>query len=149
MPYVELSSGAIIETATPSMWDGAKPLSIREGKAKQKAYAIDNLRLSLDPHDKIYTVLRHVSASGMQRRLDVYMMLDGEPHRITNTVAHATGYGLKDSQIVVGGCGTDAGFSVVYSLGCALWPNGTPEPHGTRNGRPDSEGGYALKHSWI
>ena len=148
--FLELSHGSIIETAYPSMYgEGAKPLSQKEGKAKQKAYAIRNLRLSLDPKDTIYTVLRHVSASGMSRRLDVFIMFDNEPHRITNSVAYATGYQLKDGQIVVGGCGTDAGFSVVYSLGCALWPEGTPVPHGTRNGQPDSDGGYALKHRWI
>jgi hypothetical protein len=31
----------------------------------------------------------------------------------------------------------------------ALWPNGTDTPHGTRNGEPDTNGGYALKHRWM
>ena len=51
----------------------------------------------------------------------------------------------KHGGLVVGGCGFDAGFEVVYNLGSLLWPNGTPEPHGTRNREPDSTGGYALK----
>lgn len=37
----------------------------------------------------------------------------------------------------------------VYSLGRTLWPDGTRAPHGRRNGQPDSDGGYALKHSWL
>ncbi|AFU86493.1 hypothetical protein D869_gp090 [Caulobacter phage CcrRogue] len=51
--------------------------------------------------------------------------------------------------IKVGGCGMDMGFHLVYSLGRTLWPNGTKKPHGSRNGEPDRDGGYALKHSWL
>jgi len=43
----------------------------------------------------------------------------------------------------------DMGFHVVYNLGRTLWPEGTPEPHGTRNGEPDRDGGYALNHQWL
>ena len=51
--------------------------------------------------------------------------------------------------LVIGGCGMDMGFHVVYNLGRAMWPDGTPDPHGTRNGEPDRDGGYALKHRWL
>ena len=51
--------------------------------------------------------------------------------------------------IVCGGCGMDMGFELVYTLGLTLWPNGTPKPHGKRNGQPDRDGGYALKHDWL
>jgi hypothetical protein len=51
--------------------------------------------------------------------------------------------------IVVGGCGMDMGFHLVYNLGATLWPKGTEKPHGTRNGEPDTSGGYALKSRWI
>ena len=37
----------------------------------------------------------------------------------------------------------DMGFQAVYCLGLSLWPDGTPEPHSTRNGEPDTNGGYA------
>lgn len=53
------------------------------------------------------------------------------------------------SGIAIGGCGMDMGFSLVYDLGRTLWPNGTPKAHSTRNGEPDRDGGYALKHQWI
>lgn len=87
----------------------------------------------LKPGDTVYTVLRHVSSSGMSRRIDCYAI--GIAKR------HASKQGL-----VVPGCGMDMGYHLVYSLGCALWPKGTKKPHGTRNGEPDSTGGYALKH---
>jgi hypothetical protein len=54
-----------------------------------------------------------------------------------------------DGGIKIGGCGMDMGFDLVYSLGATLWPNGTRKPHGTRNGEPDSAGGYALNHRWM
>jgi hypothetical protein len=38
---------------------------------------------------------------------------------------------------------------VTRNLGATLWPDGTPEPHGTHNGQPDRAGGYALKHQWL
>lgn len=51
----------------------------------------------------------------------------------------------KDGALMLGGCGYSKPSHIGYSLGRALWPDGTPEPHGTRNGEPDSDGGYALK----
>ena len=41
------------------------------------------------------------------------------------------------------------GYHVVYNLGYTLWPKGTSKPHGTRNGEPDSDGGYALRQYWV
>lgn len=65
-------------------------------------------------------------------------------------VSRALGYRIgSHGGIVMGGCGMDMGFSLVYNLGSALWPNGTPTPHGTRNREPDSTGGYALKSRWL
>jgi len=55
----------------------------------------------------------------------------------------------KQNAVKISGCGMDMGSAVVYDLGYRLWPNGTPTPHGTRNGTPDSSGGYALKYQWI
>jgi hypothetical protein len=55
----------------------------------------------------------------------------------------------RDGSLVIGGCGMDMGFHVVYTLGSYLWPAGPDKPRGTRNGEPDSDGGYALKHRWL
>lgn len=65
--------------------------------------------------------------------------------------AKAAGYSWDTDRqgIRMGGCGMDMGFQAVYSLGAALWPNGTKRAHGMRNGEPDHAGGYALKHRWL
>jgi hypothetical protein len=55
----------------------------------------------------------------------------------------------KNNGVKVAGCGMDMGFHLIYSLSYALFPKGTDAPHGTRNGVPDSDGGYALKHEWL
>lgn len=130
---------------------GWTPCTAKEAKAARQRYAVAKLKQWLKPGQGVATVLTHVSSSGMSRRLKCVIAVDGAPFNITRYVAQATGYSLNDREgsIVVGGCGTDAGFQVVYGLGCALWPDGTPEPHGTRNGEPDSDGGYALKQAWL
>lgn len=102
----------------------------------------------LKPGDTVYTILRHVSRSGTHRRIS---LLTGDMHSLDWLIEQA-GWGRtrRDKEgLVADGCGMDMGFHLVYNLGRALWPNGTPEPHGRRNGEPDSCGGYALKHRWV
>jgi hypothetical protein len=88
--------------------------------------AIAELRETLKPGTTVYTVLRHVSRSGMSRDIDVYAMEDNEPRRITWSVAQATGirYDRKAEALKVGGCGMDMGFHVVYNLSRALYDRG-------------------------
>lgn len=114
----------------------------------QRNESLARLHEILKPGDTVHTVLRHVSASGMTRHISV---IAGECNDITWYVMHALGERRSDKTggLVIGGCGMDMGFQVVYNLGYALWPDGTPEPHGTRNGEPDTCGGYALKHRWL
>lgn len=138
-----------------------------------------NLREQLKPGDRVYTVLRHVARSGMTRWIDVYRIADGNPLRITWTVARAIGatYSRKREALEVGGCGMDVGFEVAYNLGRALYPDGFGcigdacrsndhsngdrdyTPHGHRGPRYDGtkeslkhwhkEGGYAFRHEWL
>lgn len=105
----------------------------------------------IKPGTTVYAILRHVSYSGMSRRVDFVVIKKNKPICITHQVAKALDYqqSKKDGALVVGGCGMDMGFHVVYSLGQFLWPHGTRKPHGTRNGEPDREGGYAIKHEWL
>jgi len=119
-------------------------------------YAIRRLRSILKPGDKLFTILRHVSASGMLRRISVVKATTdhlGQPTIITldHLVGDAAGYKQHRNKpgLIAHGAGMDMGYDIVYNLGKALWPDGTPEPHGTRNGSPDSDGGYALKHEWL
>jgi hypothetical protein len=124
--------------------------------AAEKQEAIETLLSILKPGDTIYCNLAHVSKSGMMRVINFYVPLvddDGKPwiRRIDWLMCKAAGlrYNRRHEGVEMGGCGMDMGFAAVYGLGYALWPNGTPEPHGRRNGEPDGDGGYALKHSWM
>ena len=148
--YVELESGSIIETDNLSIWPEAKRLSKAEGKRRLKAEALKDLRKTLRPGDTVYSVLRHVSASGMSRRIDFYVMKKNRPVFLSGQIGRVLDLSRgKNDGLVVGGCGMDMGFHVVHNLGYALWPKGTKKPHGTRNGEPDSDGGYALNHKWM
>ena len=84
----------------------------------------------------VYTVLRHVSKSGMYRALDVYIMRNNEPLRITWSVCKALGYRYDQNHEALGttGCGMDMGYGVAASLSRALF-------HGT-----DRAKRYKVKH---
>lgn len=123
--------------------------------------AIKNLRdFGVKPGTTIYTHLETVSRSGMSRRISVFIVAKsryskpkGKPYiqGISQLVAQAIGntYDRNYQAVKIDGCGMDMGFAIVYNLGLAMWPKGTSKPHGTRNGEPDSDGGYALKQEWL
>ena len=77
------------------------------------------------PRPIIYTILRHVSKSGMSRDISAFTILNGEKISLTYTIAEATGQKCITSQgfnaIRVSGCGMDMGFSLVYGVICALY----------------------------
>ena len=126
------------------MGSGAK------GKAASAEYCKAELRALLTPGAKVYCILRSVSSSGMSRAISLYVKSEGDMRNIDSLSADALGYKLsKKEGLLVSGCGMDMGFALVDHLGCALWPNGTGTPHGTRNGQLGTAGGYALKHVWL
>ena len=90
--------------------------------------SLTKLREWIKPGDTVYTVLRHVSRSGMSRNISV-VLIDGDAMLHPNhAVACVTGAplvrgGMNDA-IKVGGCGMDMGFALVYDLSARLWPNG-------------------------
>lgn len=119
----------------------------------EKAEAFAEFHKMLKPGDTVYTIVENVSRSGMSRTIRVVLMKcddKGEPYTMHPNYSISKLLGLprdkKREGVKIGGCGMDMGFQLVYLLGAALWPTGTPEPHGRRNGEPDSDGGYALKH---
>lgn len=123
-------------------------------KASTQAYkqeAIDYLLTILKPGDTVFTTVKQVARSGMSRHITLHIIDGTDIRDITRLVGRAIGERQSDKTggLVIGGCGMDMGLHVVYTLGYALWPDGTPEPHGTRNGAPDSAGGYALKQRWL
>lgn len=91
----------------------------------EKTEAIAKLREWLKPGDTVYTILRHVSRSGMQREISVVINRDGEMLHPNYSVAKALGYRQgKSDGIIMGGCGMDMGFALVYNLSRALFAEG-------------------------
>jgi hypothetical protein len=135
-------------------------------KQQERDEAIERLKTMLKPGQTVYTVLRHVSRSGMSRTIDLYTFdKKGNKQYLTYNAAKALDYRQNDEGLVVGGCGMDMGFLVVYSLSRVLWRNGAPctgknctsNDHTNGMPRPErgskklvhSDGGYTLRQEWL
>ena len=118
---------------------------------EEKDRARRTLERILKPGTTVHTILRHVTASGMQRSIQMKVVSGGDIVDISWSVAAVLDASMdaKHGGIKVSGCGEDMGYALVHDLGMTLWPKGTDKPHGMRNGEPDSFGGYALRHRWI
>lgn len=143
----------------------------KAARAEQEE-AREVLREILKPGDTVYTVLRHVSRSGMMRAIDAYVIEDDSPRWISTYAARAAGYkySRKYEAIEMGGCGMDMGFALVYGLSRALWPDGfgcigqeCPSNDHSNSDRDytvnlgrgihanhwHQSGGYALRQRWM
>lgn len=134
--------------------------------------ALATLRKLLPPGSRVYVAVRHVSRSGMMRRLTACVVDDGALFNIDHLIAQA---GIarrhRDGGIVMNGVGMDMTFALVYNIGRALYADGYKcsgstgwTPTGKRsklvrcgsndhsNGVPvkkgthHRDGGYALRH---
>jgi len=90
---------------------------------------------------RVYTILRHVSSSGMSRDISLVVAdREGRISDITYYAADALGSRLVERNgfraIRVNGCGMDMGFHLVYNLSSVLF-------HG------HDRAGYILKQEWI
>lgn len=134
MTYIKLNDGLVIQTDNPSYWlkDGIE-LSKTEGKKGMQAQALDSLKNILSPDDTVYTVLRHVSSSGMTRHIDIFTFKDNKKVYLSGWFSKAFDYRIaKNGGLVVGGCGMDMGYHLAYILSSQLFNDG-----------------YALRHEWI
>jgi hypothetical protein len=116
-------------------------------------------RIGVKPGATLYTSVTHVSSSGMSRRVRVYVVSKGVIEDITGMVARVLGSRRAPNNgwdIVMGGCGYDVGFDVVYNLGRVMFPKGarkfvlhTREHQAALAGdtsKGERDGGYLLKH---
>lgn len=152
--YFKTESGAIHRSTLGKPWDGCEAMSRKDGEIAWREDAKRELRALLKPGDTVHCVLRNVSRSGMSREISLFIATKekGKPaiRDITWLVCQSKGEERgRHGGIVAHGCGMDMGFAEVYNLGFRLWPNGTRKAHGTRNGKPDRDGGYALNHNWL
>jgi hypothetical protein len=141
--YFQTSSGQIIATDNPEIWESdssSTKLPRTKGAAAYVEQCKASLLKDLKPGDTVYTVLRHVSASGMSRRIDLFTFKNNEPQFLSGLAAGAMGYKQhKDGGIVVGGCGMDMGFHLVYELSRTLFAGSSTA----------KDAGYALNHRWL
>jgi len=145
--YMQTASGFVFTTSHPEFHSMDKRLTVKVGKELYLQQAKDDLMTLIKPNSVINTLVRSVSSNGMSRRISLYIVDGQEMRSIDHWASVITGYKQSDKGgLIVGGCGMDMGFHLVYTLGALLWPNGTDFAHGTRNGVPDIDGGYALKH---
>jgi hypothetical protein len=113
--------------------------------AADKAAAIAKLRELLPPGSTVYTILRHVSRSGMQRKISCYAFLaesDGSirPYWLDSFISKATGLPLdrKYEALTVNGCGMDMGHAIVDDIAWAI-----------RQDPETSTVPYRLSHRWL
>lgn len=91
--------------------------------------ALAELREILTPGTTVRTILRHVSGSGMTRWISpVIVTAGGDIRDLSYLVRPVLGVKISErhSGVKVGGAGMDMGFSLVYSLSRALFPDGHP-----------------------
>lgn len=101
------------------------PKHVKPTLNPDQAKALEFLRRFLRKGTKIYTVLRHVSPSGTSRFIDLYVMKQNEPIRLTwsASVMLEWTYSRHREALRVNGCGTDVGFQAVYTLGGIILGN--------------------------
>ena len=103
--------------------------------------ALTQLRRLCPPGTKVYTILKHVSRSGMCRDIDVHVIIDGEPQWLSGYVCTVMGWSQHNDCVRVGGCGMDMGFHLVHSLSYALHgTKGRGGPHGDGRLKNDGSG---------
>jgi hypothetical protein len=146
-----------------------KDWSVMSRKSEREE-AIARLREWMPAGSTVYTIVRHVSRSGMQREIGVLVPLPGEPVEFRHpnyAVSTVTGNRLNANGdgVVVGGAGMDMGFHLIYNLSYTLFPDGfdcvgencPANDHsntwvgGTYHEPPEHhrDGGYALRQRWL
>lgn len=122
-----------------------------------KAESIAWLRENVPQGSAVFTILTHVSRSGMSRNIKIIIPWTNwqhEEHGIDNISWHVARalelpHHDRDSAVRVAGCGMDMGFWLVTQLSYALGYNNDPAT-GRPSGKPDGiTNAYGLNHFWL
>jgi hypothetical protein len=75
---------------------------------------------------RVYCIVRNVSSSGMSRVISLHVIRDDSMRHLSYNVATMLGskYSDKHGGVVIGGCGMDMCFALVYELSSKLFGNG-------------------------
>lgn len=108
---------SVFMTANPEYHPKATKLPQARGKELCHQQSIEKVKALLEGVDTVYGIVRHVSASGMSRDIDLYIIKDNRPIYLTGHAATILGYPMAKSRgMKVGGCGMDMVFHCVDSL---------------------------------
>lgn len=101
-------------------------MTTKTERKMEEQEALETLQKWIKPGTTVYTLLRHRAASGMSRVLDVYVISDNEPIRLTRSVAKLLDwtYNREHEGVLVHGCGLDVGYHLVYTLSRVLFKHG-------------------------
>lgn len=113
---------------------------------EQREQARAKLREWLPPGNTVWTILRHVSSSGMTRDISPIIVVDGKPVDISYWVIQlGIGSQGRNGGVRLGGAGMDMGFHLVYSLSRELYSDG----YECLEAFPHSETGEIIHHKSI
>lgn len=149
--------------------NGSDAMKKQSPKEIERENARKELLEILKPGDTVYCVLRHVSRSGMQREISLFVRGEHAEKFPDQAIRNIDWYAArlldmrrgKRDGLVVGGCGMDMGFHLVYTLSRVLFADSficigekcpaNDHSNGDRDYTPHkhSDGGYALNHRWI
>tara|TARA_R100001509_G_scaffold157533_1_gene121740 strand:+ start:5794 stop:6180 length:387 start_codon:yes stop_codon:yes gene_type:complete len=123
-----------------------------KGQHEQKE-AIENLRALFKGARKretltVYCILRHRSRSGMSRVIDMFVIRNGQPYRLSWNASKAIGwaYDREHNGVKVRGCGMDMGHHLVYTLSRVLFQGSNKKDY---NGNVRNDKGYVLNAEWV
>ena len=112
---------SVFMTASPEYHPKAEKLPQARGKEMYRQQTIKKVKALLDGVDTVYGIVRHVSASGMSRDIDLYIIADNRPVYLTGYASTILDYPMAKSRgMKVGGCGMDMVFHCVSSLAHAI-----------------------------
>ena len=131
MPYMRSTSGKVFHTNHPEYHKDCENLgSGPKAKAARMEYARQQLRAFIKPGDTVYYDVKRVSSSGMSRAISFYVAAardDGRAYIRCIDGLMSDACGISESRaggLTFHGCGMNMGFSGVYNLGRALYPEG-------------------------
>ena len=109
--------------------DNLEKLKTKVSKAKQERLEREEIKQQLKKELKNcktpYTIIDHVSQSGMTRDIRVFLIKNNKPLNISYKVARVLNERQgKNTGVRVQGCGMDMGFNTVYNLSRCLFGDG-------------------------
>lgn len=114
-------NGEVFQTMRPEYHKDAEKLSQTKGKEMYRQQCIDKVKSLLDGVNTVYGIVRHVSASGMSRDIDLYIIKDNQMVYLTGYASTILDYPMSKNQgMKVGGCGMDMVFHCVSSIAYAI-----------------------------